>query len=455
MEVLERTTPRAAPPPRARVHPAVVVLVAVVLGLSAGRFVLADGEAAPVVTTQVRASPDLATQVAQLERAVAADPSDLTSLQSLSTAYVGRAVQTGDASFYALAQRAVERAERLRPGDAKTLLAQGLLALSLHDFPRALEVGTRARALRPDSPVSLGVVVDAQVELGRYEQAAGTLEQLLQRDPGLPALARTSYLRELNGDLDGAVAAMRAAVDASSDPAARASVQTLLAGLLLQRGDVGAADEQLGKALADGLAPPAARVQAARVLAARGDLPGAVRALEEAVAAQPIIDALVLLRQLQQASGAPADAEATAATVRAVASLQEAAGQIVDLEMALFETTSGDPVRGLQLGRAAHDVRPDNVFAADALGWAALRTGDTATAREALGRALRLGGTTPSLRWHAAELAAADGDLDAARRHLAPVLAAAPWDPALDTRAVVALADRLSVPLPASWAAAR
>lgn len=452
MDVLDRPV---AAPPRTRSRPVVVLVVAVLVGLGLGRFVLAGPAVAPVETAPVASAADLPARVAQLERAVAADPQDVRSLASLGSAYVARASQTGDATFYRLAQVALDRAERLRPGDPETLLSRGALALALHDFPRALDVGTRARAVRPDSPVALGIVVDAQVELGRYDQARGTLEQLLERNPGLPALARTSYQRELSGDLDGAIEAMRAAADGTNDPVSRAPVQTLLAGLLLQRGDVDAADAVLRQARAAGAAPPAAGVQAARVLAVRGDLAGAVRILEELVAAQPVADALTLLRQLQDAAGLPADAEATAATVRSVAALQQAAGQIVDLEMSLFEATYGDPVRGLGLARAAYDVRPDNVFAADVLGWAALRSGDLPTARDAIGRAVRLGGRTPALRWHAAELAAADGDVAAARAHLAVVLAAAPWDPAVDSRAVVALAGRLGVPLPPMWAAVR
>jgi hypothetical protein len=59
--------------------------------------------------------------------------------------------------------------------------------------------------------------------------------------------------------------------------------------------------------------------------------------------------------------------------VRAVADLQGEQGQVVDLEMALFEADAGEPARALELAQRAYDARPDNVFTTDALAWATFR----------------------------------------------------------------------------------
>lgn len=437
---------------RSRSSALVVLLVAVLVGLGVGRFATADGEGA-VTTTTVAASADLPARISQLEDAVASDPEDWQSLQGLAVAYLQRAVESGDASFYALAGTALDRAERLQPGDTGMLVARGALSLSLHEFDAALAAGTAALAKNPDSATVLGIVADAQVELGRYDQAADTLQDMLDRDPGLPALARASYQRELRGDLSGALAAMRAAVGTATSASDRARVQVLLAGLLVQAGDVDTATAALDDArrLVPGLA--SARVAAARVLAARGDLAGAVASLQTLTAEQPTVEGLVLLESLQRASGDVDGAAQTAGVVRAVAALAEDAGQVVDLEMALFEADAGDPARALELGRAVHEARPDNVYAADALAWTLLRSGDVAGAQQAMRTALRLGTTTPSVRWHAAEIAAAAGDVEAAREHLRTVLEAAPWTASVEVPAVRALAERLAVPLPAAWSA--
>jgi tetratricopeptide (TPR) repeat protein len=449
-----RPVPPAAAPSRGPgLRPLVLLVVAVLVGLGIGRFATAGPEAPPP-TVAVPASADLGERITQLEAAVATDPRDVASLQALSSAYVTRASETGDPADYARAQDAVDRAAALAPDDAGTLLAQGVLALALHDFDDALRLGERALSQRRDSAAVLGVVVDAQVELGRYEQAQRTLQRMLDRDPGLPALARASYLRELAGDLDGAVVAMRSALAGAASPSEAAAVGVLMGGLLLQSGDVDGAQRAYDEALRVRPGLPAARTGAARVQAVRGDLSGARAALEELVAAQPFVEALLLLRQLQVAQGDDEAAGATAGTVRAVAALQEDTGQVVDLEMALFEAQAGDTARAVELATAANAARPGNVFVDDALAAARLAAGDVAGAAVPGGEALRLGTVAPQVRATAAALAAASGDPQAARDHLAVVLRQAPWAPLADTAAVVRLAGELGVELPPLWRSA-
>ncbi len=102
-------------------------------------------------------------------------------------AYVHQAVATGDPSFYGLAGQALDRAEELAPGDATTLVARGTLQLSLHQFADALASGEAALAARADDRDALAVVVDASVETGRYDDAATTLQRLVDIRPSLAA----------------------------------------------------------------------------------------------------------------------------------------------------------------------------------------------------------------------------------------------------------------------------
>ena len=64
--------------------------------------------------------------------------------------------------------------------------------------------------------------------------------------PNLASYSRVSYYRELHGDLDGALEAMRLAVSAGGGAAENvAYVQTLLGNLDFQRGEIGAAGARL------------------------------------------------------------------------------------------------------------------------------------------------------------------------------------------------------------------
>ncbi|MDQ3934727.1 MAG: hypothetical protein M3340_08875, partial [Actinomycetota bacterium] len=120
--------------------------------------------------------------------------------------------ETEDPIFYRPAERALAEARRLEPDSPAVALGVGELAMSKHRFRDGLRWGLRARRLAPDLVRPLGLIADAQVELGRYDDAARTLQRMVELKPSLPAYARISYLRELHGDLPGAIEAMRLAV---------------------------------------------------------------------------------------------------------------------------------------------------------------------------------------------------------------------------------------------------
>jgi cytochrome c-type biogenesis protein CcmH/NrfG len=190
----------------------VTLLVAALLaGLGIGRFVSA--RPAPVPPAPRPAAQTLSEQIAALEQRVERAPSDLAGWQRLGERYLLQGGASGDpASYGDLAERAFARAEAIAPDDPevtlRTSVGRAMLALTRHEFDTALALGEAVLAQRPGSREALVVVVDAQVELGRYDDAAAHLQTLLDLRPALPALARASYLRELHGDIDGAVLAL-------------------------------------------------------------------------------------------------------------------------------------------------------------------------------------------------------------------------------------------------------
>lgn len=427
--------------------------LAVVAGLAIGRFATLDSGETPLDPGSTSQGGEAAGgSLASLEDAVEARPDDATAWRSLGSAYVTQALQSSDPAFYSLAERAFDRATELAPDDPTILVGRGVLQLSLHRFAEAEELGQAATRALPGNADALGVLVDAQVELGRYDEAAETLQTMLDSRPGLPALARTSYQRELRGDLAGAEDAMRAAVVAGSpDTFDLASVTALLGDLQRTRGDLDGALASYEDALR--LSPDllAADLGRAHVLAAKGDVDSALRLVSAVVERFPAPSALFLLADLQHAAGDEQGEQDTIELVRVTSQLQEEAGQVVDLELALFEAdVADDPASAVELATAAHQARPDNVFAADALAWALHRAGDSAAALPFAEQATRLGTADPSLRYHAAEVFAAVGDDARAVEHLQAALTAGPSFSVRHEDAVAALARRLGVALPAA-----
>jgi tetratricopeptide (TPR) repeat protein len=435
-----------------RARAVAVLAVTLLAGLLAGRFVVAggDGAAAPPLTP---AAADTAATVARLQAELRQRPDEPRLLTRLGVAYVTRARETADPSFYTKAAGVLERASELAPRDAATMTARGLLDLGRHDFRAAYAWGTRALRANPDATEAYGIVFDAQVELGRYDAAAATAQAMVDRKPTQGSLARASYARELLGDTAGALTAMTQAAAAGSGTAGeRAYVQTLIGNLQLGAGRLPQAEAAYRRAL-DGLPGYGlAEVGLAQVRAARGDLAGAAELLEPAATRLPLPATVALLGDVRAAQGDTDAATGQYRLVGAIERLNRANGVVVDLELARYEADhardrGADPARAVAMARRAMAERP-TVFAADALGWALRQAG---RAREALPHAkaaVRLG-TRDALLWY--HLAATEADLGmtaAARRDLATAFAINPYLTVRDRPAALALAGRLHVPAP-------
>jgi tetratricopeptide (TPR) repeat protein len=424
-------------------------LLAVALAFVAGVAVFAatrgDGQRAAAGSplapdVQLRPAADTGAEIRRLQAAVrGGEPREA----ELAAAYLQKVRETGDPSFYTRADGLLERALARGPADPAELTEAATLAAGRHDFRGALRLARRARALEPDSTGAYPVLVDALVELGRYGAAERTLQHLLDLKPNLAAYARVSYLRELHGDLDGAVEAMdRAASAGGPVPENVASVQALLGDLELNRGRLPAARRAYAAALAALPGHIPAVAGRARLAAARGDVAGAVARWRRVVNRLPLPGYVVALGEAELAAGRRAAARRDLALVPAQQRLLGAAGVNADVEYALFEADHGDPARGVELGRRAWADAP-SVRSADALGWALSRAGRVDAGHRWMQRALRLGSLDPTLRFHAGMAALAAGRRAEGRRHLrtalAHGLAAHPWQA---DRARRALEDR-------------
>ena len=103
--------------------------------------------------SDIAATPtgDTRALIESLQRAVADEPGRADGYAALGDAYLQRARETGEPSFYSRAERAFTAATRRDPRNQTAVLGAGTLALARHDFDRGLELGSRALALAPDT----------------------------------------------------------------------------------------------------------------------------------------------------------------------------------------------------------------------------------------------------------------------------------------------------------------
>jgi tetratricopeptide (TPR) repeat protein len=307
-------------------------------------------------------------------------------------AFAQRARETGDVTYYDKAEAVYRRTLRLAPKDLPATIGLGALALSRHEFRTGLALGRRAVALSPSTARSYGVVGDALVELGRYEQAFETFNEMVSLKPSVSSYARVSYARELLGDIRGAAAAMRYAVDAAAgEPEALAWSQTQLGKLFWSHGRPDAAGREFRAALRIRPAYPSALNGLAQVEAGRGNLARAISLSRSAAEILPLPQYVADLGDLMGASGDRAGARRQYALVAAIARLQRAGGVNVDLESTLFEVDHGVRLaRTVAPARIARAERP-SIDGDDVLAWALARNGRCGEALRFSERALRLG----------------------------------------------------------------
>ena len=365
-------------------------------------------------------------QIVALQDAIRSDPDAPASYSQLGEAFLQRARETADPSYYDRAENAFAAALDRDPDELTATVGQGTLALARHDFRAGLELGRRALAIEPQLVRPYSIIADAQIELGRYEAAAATLDRMVSLKPTLAAYARVSYFRELHGDLDGAVQAMRLATAAGGGSVeASAYVEGLLGNLEIDRGRPEAARQAFGRALALDPAYAPALAGLARLDAAAGRYEPSIRSLRDVVERLPLPEYALALGEIELAAGRRGAARRDLALVDAQAGLLEESGVNTDAELARFEADHGSAARAVALARGAWRSAP-SVVSADALSWSLFKAGRLTAAERFSARAMKLGSASPLFLFHAGMIALKAGRSDDARRWLGEVVARAP-----------------------------
>jgi len=100
-----------------------------------------------------------------------------------------------------------------KDGKFNALLYKASVLLSQHDFAEAKKLAQEAMSMNPYNAQLYGTLVDAHLELGEYDMAVKMGDKMVSVRPDIRSYSRISYLREVHGDLDGAIEAMSMAAE--------------------------------------------------------------------------------------------------------------------------------------------------------------------------------------------------------------------------------------------------
>ncbi len=246
----------------------------------------------------------------------------------LAKVYMYEARVTGEHPYYfPAAIDALDHGLKSNDGDLELLMLKTSVLLSLHQFAEARELAIDLCAKMPRVAPVFGMLCDANVELGNYEEAVRAADSMISIRPGLESYARVSHLREIYGDMQGALDAMKMAVQAGLPGTEDAAwTRTTYGNLLINAGRMGEAEQQFHIARMERLNYPFALAGIARIRHAQKNYDAAMRILDSAFAKVPEVSFVEEMAEIEAERGNRAEVIKLLARIETMLDEDEAAG---------------------------------------------------------------------------------------------------------------------------------
>ena len=329
---------------------------------------------------------------------------------------------TANQTYYDHAEAAYREALRLTPKKPEAMTGLAWVFGGRHEFDQSIEWAYKALQARADMPEAFGIIGDAELELGRYDDALEHYQKMMDLRPDLSSWSRGAHLLWITGNKSKAIWLMERAIKAGAPYAENTAwCRARLAVMLFNDGALLPAAQMLEPALTAGTRNTHVLLAAGRIAAARDDMETAKKHYQTILGDGPNHDALTALGDIAAAAGQAAEAGKFYLQVEALHASHAATGVHDHMAMAkFFADHDRNLIEALRLAEQAKLTK--NVQEADTLAWVYLKNGDTPSAVSAMKRALSRNTPDAEFRYHAGMIAAAAGDRVSAQKHLQAAL---------------------------------
>ena len=372
--------------------------------------------------TQIHQSMSPAEQsIAVAQKLIEKNPKNFEAYNALALALSRRARETSDVVFYNQAEDALKKSFEILPNNFDGERTAVWLLLGKHEFGAALEKAKELNKKMPDDVMLYGFLTDANVELGNYNDAEKAAQWMLDLRPGnLPGMTRAAYLRELFGDLDGALELMNMAYQSTPPNEAedRAWILSQIGHLQLMSGKISDAESTLQQALAIFPGYHYALGNLAKVRIEQKRYQDAVKLLQQRYNAARHAENLYDLAEALELAGRAEEATNAFAEFETKSLLESVRADNSNRELIFYYADHAhQAVKALEVAQSEFARRHD-VFTLDAYAWALHVNGRDAEARKHIEVALAVGIRDAKMFRHAGEIALADGDRVTAEHYL-------------------------------------
>ena len=346
--------------------------------------------------------------IQQAEAKIAQQPAHAPYYNNLAMAYARRARETSDTAFYTKAEETLAKSFAIEPDNFEGLKTQAWLQLGRHEFAKARETSLKLNKLSPDDISVYGYLVDANAELGNYQEAVDATQWMLNLRPGNTAgLVRAAYMRELHGNLDGALELMQMAYDSEglSETEDRAWLLTQMAHLELVAGNTAKAETFAQDALTAFPNYHYALAALAQIRTSQGRYSEAATLLEIRYKQASHAENLYALAEAQELAG---DKQAAAASFKQFEAESLAESGLADNSnrelISYYLDHAHQPAKALEIARKEFSRRHD-IYTLDAYAAALAANGDYLDADREIHQALSTGIKDPKVLAHARTIA--------------------------------------------------
>lgn len=350
----------------------------------------------------------------------------------LGMAYAKRARETHDPAYYAKAREAIAASYELTPGNIGADKVQCWVLLGEHDFTAAYEAARKLNKRHPDDVMIYGMLADACMELGKYEEAEGAIQWMLNLRPGnVPALTRTAYFREIIGDNEGALMAFEKAFKRipRQETEERAWVLTHMAALYAKTGRLDTAERILGQSLE--LFPDYhyAIARLAEVKEMQEDHQTAEKLWAKNYHLSPHPENLYYWAQSLEAIGETERAQNFYQVFEKGALAETQSSDNCNRDLIYYLADEGeDPAKALRIAKLEREKRAD-IGTRQALAYALYRNGELEAARKEIDAVLALGYQDAEALYIGGAVAWAQNDEQAGRERMEKLLRLNPESP--------------------------
>jgi tetratricopeptide (TPR) repeat protein len=350
------------------------------------------------------------------------NPDDMKQYLALASVFITEGRITGNGNYYSnAAAKMLDKVINNGATQDQKFQAYSLksaVLLNMHQFKDALDAANKGVAIDSFNSGIHGALVDANVELGNYDEAVKECDKMLSIRPDLRSYSRASYLRQIYGDNAGAIFAMNLAVQAGV-PGVESTewARVNLGDLYLNIGNVDSASILYRTALVYRPAYAFAEMGMARVEKAKKNYAAAIEHAKSAIKIISEVAFVSYLGDLYELQGNSAKAaEVHDDVVKLLLDGekdQPADAPIkhnISREMAMAYLADNKLDKALEYAQTDLKMRPENIDANNLAAWIYYLKGDYANAKTHADKMLHTNTKNADRVFEAGNIYAAAGD---------------------------------------------